>query len=234
MKTEDFDRRFHLVNDPTKPTYLGWVQIQADLRLDFHSGLDYKNVYVYLYRGLGNKDCVSTNRLDFTNGTISLGVYYDTSTTKLHFYLDETQNGIYLMIKVGPATDHQNDYQTLTSESYIVDKFQWRVMCRRFDNFARITIQDIIDTMPRMTSKFYTFKSANLTPIVWGQGIKNKVRLVNDANPDGVIICANGSVITPDVFDILDTWSEKDQDLFLIQTFTSVKGRSKEGLQSGF
>ncbi len=215
---------FYRVNDATQPNYLGWVQVQADLRIDFYSGIDYQSIQAYLYRGHDTSNCVATKRLNFTEGTIKLGINYDSaSITKSHFYLDETPDGIYLVVKMGPATDHQNDYQTIVGEGYIVNKFQWQVMLRRFEKFARVTIQDIIDSMQYMKQGSYMLKNTNIEPIIWGRGIQNKVKVVNEANPDGVIICADGNVITPDVFDILDTWSEKDQDLFLLKTFTNLK-----------
>ncbi len=200
---------------------LGWVDIPFDLRIQFRCDSDYKGIYAHV--GRVNGDIITNRELQFDDGTIKLGVFYNTGgVSKSNFYLNETPDGIYMVVRAGPATDHANDYQMQVGEGYLINKFQWLVMQKRLQKFTSLTIQDIVDTIPHMTSRQYTIKNAKLIPIVWGQGIRNRVKLVNDANPDGIIICADGNVLTPDVFDVLDTWSEKDQDLFLLKTFTNI------------
>ncbi len=219
------DNDFIVINDLRQ---LGYMDINASMRLNFHIAVNLKGITATLSRedaSYGRNSngylIVETHKLTPNTGSVFLVDRHFSMTVNTIYQLDETRNGIYLMVKIRAKNVFNGDSDVIVDEGYIINKFQLMIMRKRFEKAARVTIQDILDVMEKKhwyISKPFQLKNTTIVP--YQRGI---VRVINDANPDGMMLYQDGNCVTPDIFEVIAKMTEEEQDLFMINNFTTLK-----------
>ncbi len=212
------------VNNSRFPLILGKIQVH-EKSISFKLDKNYKNICIALTDDTGTNISGTVN-LDFKRGAVNRGspTILDRNgsrATKTAYIFDEVADGIYLRIEMRAKSDSKLTPVTLF-EGIVINKFEWLILKKRFQKHAEVTIANILKDMKiNRCSISHFIKDTQITPLSSISG-KKRVSVKNDMNPDGFVLIEDGNIEEKSIMDIVETWSERDQDLFMLRNFTSL------------
>jgi len=217
------DIEYERVNDPRYSLVVGKIKM-GDKIIKFKLSRDYKSINATLMDDMDYVIHASIN-LDFRKGAAHRGspTLLDRNgsrATKTAYIFNETKEGIYLTIKMLSKSE-PSLAPVIMYEGIVINKFQWLIMQKRFEKYTKVTIEDIIKLIS--TYREGSSRNINGTKITMLSNTygKKRVYVENDMNPDGFILWEDGHIEEKSIMDVVETWSEKDQDLFMLRNFTS-------------